>query len=140
MNKTVLIKSYFAAVGKDVTVEKPTGETKKGFFGGEKEVTKKEKQWKQTGWSDCKIDTERLASDLEKAVVLLNSEGYKIQSITPITSGQYRYKAEGIKSSARIIGDTEAVSGGVSYGYGYSYTDSLIVVAEKDAHLNRSEQ
>lgn len=133
MNKMVLVKSYFAVVGKEVTVEIPTGEIKKGLFGGEKEVTKKEKQWKQTGFSDCKIDSERLASDLERVINLFNNDGYKIQSITPIMSGKYNYKAEGISSSARIIGNTEAVSGGASYGYGYSYTDSLIVVAEKNA-------
>jgi len=131
----VLVKSYFVALGKDVTVKVPTGETKKGFFGGDKDVVRKEKQWQQTGWSDCEIDTDRLATDLEQVISSLNNEGYKVQSITPVISGAYNYKYQdqGISSSARILGKTEAVSGGASYGYGYGYsfTDSLIVIAEK---------
>ena len=134
MNKVVLVKSYFVALGKEITVKVPTGEKKKGFF-GEKEITRKDKQWKQTGWSDCDIDSERLVLDLELVINTLNSDGYKIQSITPVISGSYNYKyqAQGISSSARFIGNTEAVSGGASYGYGYgySYTNSLIVVAEE---------
>ncbi|ANU38282.1 hypothetical protein RJD38_18925 [Vibrio scophthalmi] len=136
MNKVVLVKSYFVALGKEVTVKIPTGETKTGLFGGQKEVTRKEKQWKQTGWSDCEIDTDRLATDLEQVINSLNREGYKVQSVTPVMSGAYdfKYQAQGISSSARIMGNTEAVSGGASfgYGYGYSYTDSLIVIAEKN--------
>ena len=130
MNKVVLVKSYFVAVGEEVLVEILTGETKKTLFGGEKRVTKNVKQWKQTGFSDCEIDNERLATDLEKVISSLNNDGYKIQSITPIISGKYDYQAEGISSSARMMRETEAVSGGASFGYGYSYTDSLIVVAE----------
>jgi hypothetical protein len=132
MNKLVLVKRYFAAVGREITIEVPTGETKKGLFGGEKEVTRKEKQWEQTGFSDCKIDNERLATDLEKVINSLNKDGYKIQSVTPIMSGEYDYQAEGISSSVRIMRETESVSGGASYGYGYSYTDSLIVIAERN--------
>lgn len=136
MNKVVLVQCFFKAIGKEVTVKVPTGETKKGLFGRDKEITRKEKQWKQTGWSDCEIDADRLATDLEQVISSLNEEGYRIQSITPVMSGayNYNYQAEGISSSARVLGNTEAVSGGASYGYGYgySYTDSLVVIAEKN--------
>lgn len=50
MNKVIYIKSFFKPVGKEVTAEVPTGEKKKGLFGGEKEVTRKETRWKQTGF------------------------------------------------------------------------------------------
>ena len=41
VNKVVYINAYFKAVGKTVTVKVPTGETTKGFFGGEKPVYEK---------------------------------------------------------------------------------------------------
>ncbi len=135
MEKVVLIKSYFAPIEKEVTVKVPTGETKKGFFGKEKEVTRKEKQWEQVGYSDCIIDSKRLAKDLQEAVNELNNDGYRIKTIVPITSGDYSYKFkdQNISSSKRILSETEKVSGGSSYGYGYgySYTSSLIIIAEK---------
>jgi hypothetical protein len=135
MDKVVYIKAYFRPIGKEVTVNVPTGETKKGLLGGEKQVTRKEKQWKATGWSDCEIDGERLAEDLQKSIEVLNRDGFSIKSITPVLSGAYNYKyqAKGITSSPRLLTETEAVKGGASYGYGYgySYTESLIIHAEK---------
>ncbi len=137
MEKVVFVKAYFRPVGKKVSVDVPTGETNKGLFGGEKEVTRKEKQWQQTGWSDCKIDGQRLAEDLQEAIVALNREGYIVKSIVPVTSGayNYRYQAQGISSSRRVLSETEAVQGGASYGYGYgySYTESLLVHAARNA-------
>jgi hypothetical protein len=136
MDKVVYVKAYFRPVGKEVTVEVPTGETKKGLFGGEKQVTRKETQWKKTGWSDCEIDGERLTEDLQKTIEGLNREGYSVISITSILSGAYKYKyqAKGVTSSPRLLTETEAVKGGASYGYGYgySYTESLIVHARKN--------
>ena len=137
MEKVVLVKSYFVPVGKEVIVKVPTGEKKTGLFGGEKDVYRKEKKWEQTGYSDCVVDSKRLAADLQKAIENLNREGFSVKLITPIISGDYKYKyqAQGISSSKRISGGTESVSGGASYGYGYgySYTDSLLVIAEKNA-------
>jgi len=136
MDKVVYVKAYFRPVGKEITVMVPTGETKKGLLGGEKQVTRKEKQWKNTGWSDCKIDGERLTDDLQKAIEKLNQEGYFVRSVTSVLSGAYRYQyqAEGITSSPRALRNTEAVKGGSSYGYGYgySYTESLIIHATKN--------
>jgi hypothetical protein len=133
MDKVVYVKAYFRPVGKEVNVKVSTGETKKGLFGGEKQITRKEKQWKQTGWSDCLIDGERLAQDLQKTIEALNQDGYSIKSITSVLSGayNYQYQDKGITSSPRILTETEAVKGGSSYGYGYgySYTESLIVHA-----------
>lgn len=135
MDKVVHVKAYFQPIGKEVTVQVPTGETKKGLFGGEKQITRSEKQWKQTGWSDCEIDGERLANDLQQVIEEFNQDGYCVKSITSVLSGtyNYQYKSEGISSSPRLLSDTEAVTGGASYGYGYgySYTESLIVHASK---------
>src|SRR3546814_5747470 len=67
-------------------LEVATGETKKGVFGKEKPVTRKEKQRQQTGWSDCRVDGPRLAIDVQKAIDELNAENYEIIGVTDITS------------------------------------------------------
>lgn len=87
MNKVVYIEAKFKPEGKIKTINVPTGEKKKGFFGS-KEITKSQEQWEQTGWSDSEVDGERLSDDLNKAVKKLNNEGYEVISVTPIrTSG-----------------------------------------------------
>ena len=137
MNKVVYINAHFKAVGKYVTVQVPTGETKKGFFGGEKAVFAREKKWQQTGWSDCQVDGQRLSQDIARAVESLNQDGYEVVSISPVTSGAYfyQYNDKGITSSPRILLETEKVSGGGSYGFGYgfSYTEGVTVIAKRVA-------
>jgi len=130
MNKVVHVPAFFEPVGKNKTTKVPTGEKKKGFFGGEKDVTKKETKWEQTGWSDSKIDSELLATDLSKIVESLNNDGYEVVTVTPITSGNYKweYKVTGSRRDNHCAG-----GGGYGYGYGYSYTNSLIIVAKKNA-------
>lgn len=133
MNKVVFVEAHFKPLFKEVAVKVPTGETKRGFFGGEKELVRKETQVQQVGWSDTKIDGARLARDVAHAVTALNSDGYEVISTTAIESGSYRYeyKVGKISSSARMVRDTEAVSGdtGYSYGYGYSYTEGVLLIA-----------
>ncbi|RUR29683.1 hypothetical protein ELY33_12120 [Vreelandella andesensis] len=124
MNKVVYVSSYFKPVGKAVKVKVPTGEKKKGLLGGEKDVTRTEEKWEQTGWSNCEIDGERLADDIAKAVKLLNSEGYEVVSISEALSGAYNYLY------ATTGGQTNA---GYGYGYGYSYTEGVTIVAKKMA-------
>src|SRR3546814_16528875 len=95
-------------------LEVATGETKKGVFGKEKPVTRKEKQRQQTGWSDCRVDGPRLAIDVQKAIDELNAENYEIIGVTDITSGRYRnpYDSSGINSTRPDMSDLENVSGG----------------------------
>ncbi len=126
LNKVVYVSAFFEPIGQNKTVKVATGEKKKGLFGGEKEVTRKESQWEQTGWSDCRIDGKRLADDLAKTIRDLNTEGYEVVSVTPITSGAYDWKYE-LKSG----GFQNSGYGGYGYGYGYSFTNSLIVTAKK---------
>jgi hypothetical protein len=135
-NKVVYVKAYFKPVGKEVTIDVPTGEKKKGLFGGEKDVTKKETRWQQTGWSDSMVDGERLSRDIESAVKNLNAEGYEVVSILSIISGNYYYQfnSQGISSKRRILSETEKVSGGGSFGfgYGYSYTEGVTIIAKSN--------
>ena len=126
MNKIVYIPAFFEPVGEDKIIEVPTGEKKKGFFGGEKDVTREETKWEQIGWSDCLIDSERLANDLAMEVEKLNREGFEIVSVTPITSGSYDWKYK----TGTFIGAGEG-GYGYAYGYGFSYTNSLIITAKK---------
>jgi hypothetical protein len=128
LNKVIYVPAFFEAVGKDKTIKVSTGEKKKGFFGGEKDVTRKESQWEQTGWSDCRIDSQKLSNDLADVVSGLNNDGYEIVSVTPITSGAYNWKF-----NVTSGGNQNQGYGGYGYGYGYSYTNSLIVTAKKIA-------
>lgn len=84
-NKTIFVQAHFI--------------NKTGFFGGDKPTDK--------------IDAEKLNNDLQLEVSQLNADGYKVLSITPITSGNDNFR------------------NGVGYGYGYGYTDGLIILAEK---------
>lgn len=113
-----------------------TGETKKGLFGGEKEVLKKEKIWEQVGWSDCEIDGERLNHDINTALEQLNQEGFELVAIVPIISRGYNYKYQvGGMSYFREKFRETVRSEGVNYGfgYGYSYTEGVSVIAKKTA-------
>ena len=125
MNKIVYVKAKFKPIGKEVTVKVPTGETKKGLFGGEKEVTVKKQEWQQTDWSDCEIDGECLSNDINTAVEKLNREGYEVIAVQPITSGAYSYKRDKYSSHLNTA-DTC-----YSYGYGYSYTEGVTIIAKK---------
>ncbi len=128
MNKVSYVPAYFLPIGEEQIVRVPTGEKKKGLF-GEKEVVRKEKQWVQTGYSDCEVDSQRLANDLEEAIKKLNHSGYEVISVTPVMSGKYNYEHNHDYNSYY----DGAYGWGYGYGYGYSYTDSLIVVAKKKA-------
>lgn len=57
-----------------------------------------------------RVDSRKLNDDLQLKLLELDEDGYKIISITPITSGQYVWNSNGV---------------------GFSYTDGLIVVAQK---------
>ncbi|MEL7799683.1 hypothetical protein [Idiomarina loihiensis] len=124
MNKVVFVPAFFVPVGKEKTVKIPTGEKTTGFFfGGEKDVVRREKQWVQTGFSDCTVDGERLSDDLSIAVEKLNQDGFEVVSVTPVTCGNYDWNFH--------RGGVNESSYGYGYGYGYSYTSSLIITAKK---------
>jgi hypothetical protein len=116
----VYISAYFKPLGREITVAVPTGEKRKTIFGTVKKVKRKQKQWRRSGgWSKCRIDGERLAMDVEKAVRTLNSESYEVVTIVPAVSGNYGYH-----------GERDGWSG-YGYGYSYSFTEGLIIVARK---------
>lgn len=143
MNKVVYVASCFLPVGENYTVKVATGEKKKGFFGGEKDVMIKETRFRQTGYSDSEIDGIKLSEDIANAVHVLNEEGYEVVSISPMTSGRYDYDFKykeisgGGGSISMSMGNGNSHisnnSGGYGYGYGYgySYTVGVVIVARK---------
>lgn len=128
MNKVVYLEAPFKPIFEERSVSVPTGETKKGLFGGEKEVTRTERRMVETGVSDSRIDGEALSRTISQVISELNTDGYEVISITPITSGSYAY--EEISSSARFTRETESINGG-GYGYGYSFTSGVLLLARR---------
>jgi hypothetical protein len=128
MNKVVYLEAPFKPILEERSVSVPTGETKKGLFGGEKEVIRTERRMIETGVSDSKIDGDALSRAINQAISDLSTDGYEVISITPITSGSYAYQE--VSSSARIMRETESIDGG-GYGYGYSFTSGILLLARK---------
>ena len=125
-NKVVYVPAPFKAEGNDVIRKVPTGEKKKGIFGGEKEVTENVMEWVQTGNSNSEIDGEALSNLISKAVSDLNYGGYRVVQIMPIMSGKYDWNSEVDKYQSEIQG-----SYAFGYGYGYSYTEGVTIIGEK---------
>ena len=115
MNRVVYVPAQFAAVGKYRKVKVPTGETRRNIFGNKVPETETQQEWEMTGYSDRVINGVELARDVGTAVTRLNNDGYKVVSVTPVTSGNYDH---GLRSNG-------------GYGYGYSYTEGIIIVAER---------
>ncbi|ABZ77849.1 hypothetical protein Shal_3302 [Shewanella halifaxensis HAW-EB4] len=117
--KIVLVKSYFAKIETNIREEMWAAKPKTSDF----------------EYSTCKIDSERLNNDLQQAIEALNTDGYKVQQITPVTSGDYAFKDH--FSDPHLLGNGVSTEGG--YGYGFSYTDSLIILAELIAEAPKQQ-
>ncbi|PRA75576.1 hypothetical protein CQ054_22860 [Ochrobactrum sp. MYb29] len=108
LNKTIFIQAFHKKLWKDEAIDVPTGEVRKGVFGRAKPVLEKQTELVQVGFSDCEIDGERLASDVQSATEQLQAEGFKLVSLTPVISGDR------------------------SNGYGYSFTEGVIMISQKE--------
>lgn len=96
MQKVSFIQAHFKRVGHEEKVEK------NGTLVD---------RWVDTGHSDCLIDGERLANDLQELCDLAAENGHRVSSVIPVNSGQHEHNDK-------------------SYGYGFSLTSGLIVVVE----------
>jgi len=123
--KTFFIPTTGKPLIKTKEVEVPTGETKKGLFGGEKPVMRKEQQQEITGYSDCFMDGFALVNAMHEVINPWLEQGYELFSITPIISGNYDWKYE-----KNYINNGNG-QGSYGYGYGYSYTEGIMVVLKK---------
>lgn len=126
MNKVIFVEAPFKSILDELSVSVPTGEIKKGFFGREKEVARKERKVIQTGVSNSKIDGIALGIAIDQAVSSLNQDGYEIVSITPVTSGSYDFREI---SSSMATGQPIIEGGG--YGYGFSFTSGVLLLGRK---------
>lgn len=122
MEQVFIVPSKMMPVGRIRKKSVPTGNAKK-VLGGLFSVNETEvhEEFEQTGQSDCQVDTQALALDVETKLQELAAAGFAVINITPIISGAYAYKSEW---SARY-------HAGYGYGYGFSYTAGMMIVARK---------
>lgn len=73
------------------------------------------------------IDMDDLAKRITEACNDLDASGYDVIKISEIVGGWYdfKYLANGTR------GDNHCSGGGYSYGYGYSVTDGVVIIAQK---------
>jgi hypothetical protein len=120
MNKVVYVLAHKAPLFNTVVKKEFTGETQTNIFGIEIKLTREVSKKVRSGYSDSKIDGQRLSEDIQKAVDNLNKEGYEVICISEVTSGIYNYE-----------GSTTHGGGVSGYGYGYSYTEGVNIIAKK---------
>lgn len=124
MEKVVFVKTTFKELFVKKNVEVVSDEKDQQKLGVQTDVIKKEKKYVSKGRSDKEIDGVQLANDLQDEIFKLNSDGYFVTSISPITSGEYKYD-----SSSPFHNSRDAASYG--WGYGFSYTEGMLIVARK---------
>jgi len=113
--KTFFIQAPSKPITETQAVQVPTGESSIGFFGNKKEVMRTEQQQKIMGYSNSAVDGFALVTYMHETIDPWLAQGYELFSITPITSGAYKHKSVASRS----------------YGYGYSYTEGIMVVLKK---------
>jgi len=111
MNKVVYVPAHKAPMFKTVVRQVSTGETKTGIFGKEIKITKGVSEKVVSGYSDSKIDGQRLSEDIQKAVDTLNKDGHEVVCVSEVISGSYGWDGHN--------------------HYGYSYTDGVNIIAKK---------
>ncbi len=79
----------------------------------------------QSGSPDSEVDGQALSEAVAREIQTLNREGFRITSITPVTSGAYGFEREFRRHWESWF------SAGAGYGYGYSYTEGVLILAER---------
>ena len=129
--KNVWVKAPFKELGywkkERVQVSTRIEKVEKGLFNkklvDEKIPVYEEKNtWVKTGISDSEIDGEEFSVKINQEIELLAESGYEVISITPITSGRYKYD-----SDSEHFRDSGA---GWGWGYGFSYTEGVNILAK----------
>ncbi len=121
MDRTVYVPAHGVPIGRYVNKKVPSGKKKRTLLGlgKEKDILEWRNIWQQTGFSSCEIDGKRLAQDVQVEIDKLNAQGFKIISISPVISGNW--------SRGKMNTSQDSV-----YGYGYSYTSGMIILARKE--------
>jgi hypothetical protein len=128
LTETVFVQANFRPHIVREAVKIPTGETTTSFFGLlQKDETRTEWQERQKGYSS-QIDGQKLASDVSKAIRDKSRDGFTVQSVTPITSGDWAYNTGELHSGAN------GMQGHFGYSYGYSFTEGVMIVFIKETN------
>lgn len=80
-----------------------------------------------TSHADKQIDGKEFNKIIEETVSQLDMEGFDIISITPVISGQYDCYDGGVKTG---INDAALGHSSTGYGYGFSYTEGVSILAK----------
>ncbi|MQY43164.1 hypothetical protein GG681_10980 [Epibacterium sp. SM1969] len=84
-----------------------------------KPLKKKGLLGKITQYQTGRIDAKALCADLAKVMKGLEAEGYEIHQVVDVTSGKFEKDTSNIDHRS------------YGWGYGYSFTEGLIVIAKK---------
>lgn len=117
MNKVVFVQAKLKNTDSDLSA-------KKGFWGTVFEKVEDKKRL----YKSEEVDGEQLVSEISIAINELNSSGYEVISISPITSGAYDFSYKKSHSNMGVI-----QSGAYGYGYGFSYTEGVIILARESS-------
>lgn len=79
----------------------------------------------QVGPTETRVDGPGLASAVQEALAALASDGYTLHTITPLQSGAYGYESDFRQHFETWF------SAGAGYGYGTSYTEGILIVAQR---------
>lgn len=116
MYKTIFVSSKFKVIQERFSENKNQSES---LWLGKKEIPKEKIKYEANHkYSDCLVDGHKLSEDVEEAINQLSKENFKVVSITPITSGSYE-----------VFSGLSNYNG---YGYGFSYTEGMLIYAEKE--------
>lgn len=121
------IQAPFKAVGEYVIEQEKTGEAKKNWLGQKQEIFTQKRVWKETGVSNCEIDGAKFAQLISAEIQRWAERGFRVLNIIPIQSGNFDYQAQEIQSHHGIFSDSVNISGGTSFGYGFSYTEGVLI-------------
>lgn len=125
MIKTVWVQARWKKKGRWEEYEEPTGEVKKGLFGGDKSVTVKKRRWVETNEnSDSAIDGKQLAQDMQTVMNSLEQEGFEIMGLSEVLSGEYSWTGYSKSGATSGCADTCA-------SWGFSVTEGIVISAKK---------
>jgi hypothetical protein len=129
MKKVVFVPAVMEELGEWRVAKVGTGKTKKNWLGQVKEMTEAKNVWVTTGESDCKVNGGSTSDVINAVITEWGEEGYSLDSLTPITSGEKFFKTGILENTdGAIVFETKSHAGGWGYGYGFSYTSGFLLV------------
>jgi hypothetical protein len=115
MYKTIFVSSKFKKTQERFSENKGQSES---LWLGKSDIPKDDIKYEPNHkYSDCLVDGHRLSVETGEAIKKLGEEGFRVVNISPITSGSYE-----------VFSGLAANS---SFGYGFSYTEGVLICAEK---------